>query len=122
MRRRRDRPPPNDPKASPCPVAGGAAVAVAEPIDNYLVTTHAAFEMRRRGIAEGVVRQVLAAPEQRHAVRLGRDVLQSRVALPARPISFVCSSISTAVRRRSSRSIGRAVSRSIGEHNRESHL
>jgi hypothetical protein len=54
---------------------------MAEPIDNYLVTSHAALEMRRRGIEEGVVRQVLAAPEQRHAVRPGRDVLQSRIAL-----------------------------------------
>jgi Domain of unknown function (DUF4258) len=53
---------------------------MAEPIDNYLVTSHAAFEMLRRRIEEGVVRQVLAAPEQRHAVRPGRDVLQSRIA------------------------------------------
>jgi hypothetical protein len=53
---------------------------MAEPIDNYLITSHAAFEIRRRGIEEGVLRQVLAAPEQRHAVRPGRDVLQSRIA------------------------------------------
>jgi hypothetical protein len=51
---------------------------MAEPIDNYLITSHAAFEIRRRGIEEGVVRRILAAPEQRHAVRLGRDVLQSK--------------------------------------------
>jgi hypothetical protein len=62
------------------PVAGGAAVRMAEPIDNYLVTSHAAFEIRRRGIEEDVVRRILAAPEQRHAVRPGRDVLQSRIA------------------------------------------
>jgi hypothetical protein len=37
--------------------------------------------MLRRGFDEGVVRQVLAAPEQRHPVRPGRDVLQSRIAL-----------------------------------------
>jgi hypothetical protein len=53
---------------------------MAEPIDNYFVTSHAAFEMRRRGIEEGAVRRILAAPEQRHAVRPGRDVLQSRIA------------------------------------------
>jgi hypothetical protein len=53
---------------------------MAEPIDNYLVTSHAAFEIRRRGIEEDVVRRILAAPEQRHAVRPGRDVLQSRIA------------------------------------------
>jgi hypothetical protein len=51
-----------------------------KPLDNYVITSHSAFEMRRRGIEEGVVRQVLAAPEQRHAVRPGRDVLQSRMA------------------------------------------
>jgi len=54
---------------------------MAEPIDNYLITSHAAFEMGRRRIEEGVVRQVLSAPEQRHAVRPGRDMLQSRIAL-----------------------------------------
>ena len=45
----------------------------------YLITSHAAFEMRRRGLEESVVRGVLAAPEQCHAVRPGRDVLQSRI-------------------------------------------
>ena len=54
---------------------------MAEPIDDYIITSHAAFEIRRRGIEEGALRQVLAAPEQRHAVRPGRDVLQSRIAL-----------------------------------------
>lgn len=54
---------------------------MADPVDNYLVTSHAAFEIRRRGIEDGTVRRVLAAPEQRHAVRPGRDVLQSRIAL-----------------------------------------
>jgi hypothetical protein len=64
----------------PCPVAGRAAIGMAEAIDNYLITSHAAFEIWRRGIEEGVVRRILAAPEQRHAVRPGRDVLQSRIA------------------------------------------
>lgn len=53
---------------------------MAEPIANYIVTSHAAFEIQRRRIDEGTVRRVLAAPEQRHAVRPGRDVLQSRIA------------------------------------------
>ncbi len=53
---------------------------MAAPPDDYEITIHAAFEMQRRGIAESVVRGVLAAPEQRHAVRPGRDVLQSRIA------------------------------------------
>lgn len=47
-------------------------------MDDYLITSHAAFEMQRRGIDESIVRRTLAAPEQRHAVRPGRDVLQSR--------------------------------------------
>ena len=49
-----------------------------EPIDVFVVTTHAAFEMRRRGIDEAIVREVLAAPEQRQTARPGRDVVQSR--------------------------------------------
>jgi len=36
--------------------------------------------MERRGIHETILRAVLAAPEQRHTVRPGRDVLQSRIA------------------------------------------
>ena len=54
---------------------------MAAPVDHYEITSHAAFEMQRRGIAESVVRGVLAPLEQRHAVRPGRDVLQSRVAV-----------------------------------------
>ena len=53
---------------------------MAEPISNYVITPHAAFEIARRRIPESVVRGILGAPEQRHAVRPGRDVLQSRVA------------------------------------------
>lgn len=52
---------------------------MAAPTDDYEITSHAAFEMQRRGVAESVVRGVLAAPEQRYPVRPGRDVLQSRV-------------------------------------------
>ena len=48
-----------------------------EPIDEYLITAHAAFEMARREIDATVVRGVLAAPGQRYAIRPGRDVLQS---------------------------------------------
>jgi hypothetical protein len=55
-----------------------------EPVTQYVVTPHATFEMERRGIPEMIVRSVLAAPEQRHAVRSGRDVLQSRVAFPGK--------------------------------------
>ena len=50
-----------------------------QPIVNYVITLHAVFEMRRRGLDEAVIRSVLATPEQRIKVRTGRDVLQSRV-------------------------------------------
>jgi hypothetical protein len=52
---------------------------VTEPVEDYIITSHAAFEMARRRISEEVVRAVLAGPEQRHPVRPGRDVLQSRI-------------------------------------------
>jgi hypothetical protein len=52
---------------------------VAEPIPECSISPHAIVEMTRRGIAEAIVRRVLAAPEQREAVRRGRDVLHSRV-------------------------------------------
>ena len=45
---------------------------------NHVVTAHAAFEMRRRGISEAVLRQVLDNPEQRVAGDR-RDVFQSRL-------------------------------------------
>ena len=52
---------------------------MAEPIPECSISSHAIAEMRRRGINEDLVRRVLAAPEQREAVRPGRDVLHSRV-------------------------------------------
>jgi len=53
----------------------------AEPLLEYVITQHAAFEMKRRGIDEAMLRSVLAAPGQRHSVRSGRDVLQSQVTI-----------------------------------------
>jgi hypothetical protein len=53
----------------------------AEPIHEYVLGPHAAFELARRGIGEEIVRWVLEAPEQRLQVRPGRDVLQSRLTL-----------------------------------------
>ena len=53
---------------------------MAEPIGEYRITSHAIIEMERRGIDQTIVRRVLAAPEQRHTVRAGRHVLQSRIA------------------------------------------
>jgi hypothetical protein len=57
-----------------------------DPVTDYVITPHAAFEMERRGLSEQIVRSVLSAPEQRLEVRRGRVVLQPRVSLgePAR--------------------------------------
>jgi hypothetical protein len=52
---------------------------MAEPLLDYVITEHAAFEIGRRGLDEDLVRQVLAAPEQRIEVREGRMVFQARV-------------------------------------------
>jgi hypothetical protein len=52
---------------------------MAEPVVEYSISAHAALEMERRGIDAAAVGRVLAAPEQRESVRLGRDVLQSRI-------------------------------------------
>jgi len=51
----------------------------AEPIAEYVITAHAAFEMARRGISEALVNKVMVAPEQRLLVRTNRVVLQSRL-------------------------------------------
>ncbi len=50
-----------------------------EAVREYIVTQHAIEEMKRRGLAESIIHQVLTRPEQREAVRPGRDVLQSRI-------------------------------------------
>lgn len=54
---------------------------MAEPVARYVLTSHARFEMERRGISADTVHQVLTAPEQRVHVRPGREVLQSVIAL-----------------------------------------
>lgn len=46
---------------------------------DYVITEHALFEMKRRGLSEKLVRLVLSSPEQRIDVRPGRVVLQSRI-------------------------------------------
>ncbi len=52
---------------------------VAEPIIDYTITDHAAFEIGRRGLKRETIDQVLKNPEQRFDVRPGRVVLQSRI-------------------------------------------
>lgn len=54
---------------------------MAEPVLRYVLTAHARLEMQRRSISAEIVQQVLAAPQQRIAVRPGRDLLQSRVTI-----------------------------------------
>ena len=51
----------------------------AEPSAEYAITSHAAFEMARRGISNETVHGVMIAPAQRLPVRPGRVVLQSRI-------------------------------------------
>ena len=51
----------------------------AEPVADYVLTGHALFEMKRRGLTEELVPRVLNFPEQRMGVRPGRIVLQSRI-------------------------------------------
>ena len=55
-----------------------------EPIGEYRITSHAAFEMARRGIDEELLRRALTTPGQRWTVRPGRDLLQSRIAFEGR--------------------------------------
>lgn len=50
-----------------------------EPITNYIITPHASFEMKRRGLDEEIVSRVITNPEQGMDVRHGRVVLQSRI-------------------------------------------
>jgi hypothetical protein len=60
-----------------------------EPIEDFVITSHAALEMERRGLPEQLVRTVLAGPEQRYEVRPGRHVLQSRVTSGSPPKEYL---------------------------------
>jgi len=53
---------------------------VARQLKDFIITSHAAAQMKRRGISEGVVRLILSAPERRDTVRSGRDLFQARAA------------------------------------------
>ena len=54
-------------------------------IIEYEITEHAALQMHRRNIPLEQVQYVLEEPEQRFTVRAGRDVLQSRIWIEAKP-------------------------------------
>ena len=49
------------------------------PPAEYRLTSHARFEIERRGISEAEIAQILSAPEQVDLVRPGRVVCQSRM-------------------------------------------
>jgi hypothetical protein len=52
---------------------------MAEGLSDYVLTTYAEFEIRRRGISRDAIHRVVTAPEQRTAARPGRVILQSRL-------------------------------------------
>ena len=49
------------------------------PVKDYILTSHALFEMARRQISEDDVAEVLSAPEQSEPLCPGRMVYQSRL-------------------------------------------
>ena len=50
-------------------------------LGRYVLTAHAKWERKRRGLTRKTLANVLKAPEQRLSVRPGRQILQSRVDL-----------------------------------------
>jgi hypothetical protein len=48
-------------------------------ITDYIITSHANFEMKRRGITEAAIQHILENPEQGYSIRPGRVVLQSKL-------------------------------------------
>lgn len=55
------------------------------PVGEYIITDRAAFEMERRNITSELIRIVISNPEQRIAVRKGREVFQSRIQMEGKP-------------------------------------
>jgi Domain of unknown function (DUF4258) len=51
----------------------------AEPITNYIITDHAATELKRRELSKEAIDRILKNPEQRLEIRSGRVVVQSRI-------------------------------------------
>ena len=50
-----------------------------EGVADYVITSYAEFEMRRRGLSRETVHQVVTTPEQRIDSHPGRAILRSRV-------------------------------------------
>jgi len=59
--------------------SGATKTVVAEPILDYVFTEHALRELRRRGLDQQDIDEVLTKPGQRFDVRPGRVVLQSKM-------------------------------------------
>jgi uncharacterized protein YuzE len=51
----------------------------AEPITNYIITDHAATELKRRELSKEAIDRILKNREQRLEIRSGRVVVQSRI-------------------------------------------
>jgi hypothetical protein len=60
-----------------------------QPTANYVFTSHARFEMGRRGLSEDVIRLVLETPAQRWEVRPGRELLQWVLSVGDPPKDYV---------------------------------
>ncbi len=56
---------------------------------DYVFTTHALFEMKRRGLSKEIVRAVTEKPEQRWIIRKGRHVLQSRISMDSPETTYL---------------------------------
>jgi hypothetical protein len=48
-------------------------------IDTYVITDHAAFEIKRRNISREIIKQILSHPEQLITAGKGRHIFQSRI-------------------------------------------
>ena len=64
-------------------------MALCPDIRSFVLTDHARWEMRRRGVTEAEVATVLLAPEQREEARPGRCMYQSRFDLGEPPKTYL---------------------------------
>ena len=56
---------------------------------NTLLTPHAAYELKRRGLMEETVKGVVENPEQSEQLRKGRWVFQSRLEMGSPPKTYL---------------------------------
>jgi hypothetical protein len=60
-----------------------------KPVQGYVFTDHALFEMARRRISKDEIAAVLAKPEQSEQVRTGRIVYQSKSSSGEPPKEYI---------------------------------